>query len=213
MKVCILVDDVNSWFVEYALVLDKELNEFCDSKLVFKKEDINKGEILFLLSCSQIVENAFLQLNRHNIVVHASDLPSGKGFSPLQWQVLEGKDEICLTLFEATEKVDAGPYYFKNHLELKSTDLLPDMRKKMAEEIISMCIEYAHNYHRYSPIIQKGQESFYSKLTEENHMLDINKTIIEQFNRMRISDNDRFPMWFEIENVRYVLKIYKDASI
>ena len=44
---------------------------------------------LFLLSCSKKLKN--LKAYDHNIVIHANDLPRGKGWSPLTWQVLEEK--------------------------------------------------------------------------------------------------------------------------
>lgn len=212
MNICILVDDINSWFVKYARKLSDMLESFNSVKLVFKKDSIEKGDILFLLSCSKIIEKEYLMLNKHNIVVHASDLPSGKGFSPLQWQILEGCNRICLTLFEAIDDVDAGPYYFKEYLELLDTDLLDEMRAKMADKIISMCVEFVRNIDLYRPISQCGTGSFYRKLEDKDHRLDINKTIREQFNIMRISDNERFPMWFEVNGVRYYMKIYKDYS-
>ena len=40
--------------------------------------------------------------------------------------------------------------------------------------------------------------------------LDTNKTIKEQFNLLRISDNKRYPARFKIEGKDYILKIYKD---
>jgi len=43
-----------------------------------------------------------------NLVVHESDLPRGKGFAPVKWQILDGKKEIPVCLLETTEQVDSG---------------------------------------------------------------------------------------------------------
>jgi len=40
--------------------------------------------------------------------------------------------------------------------------------------------------------------------------LDAHKTIEEQFNLLRISDNDRYPAYFTKHGFRYILKIYKE---
>ena len=48
-------------------------------------------------------------MNKNNIVVHASDLPKGRGFSPMSWQILEGKNKIKLSekiLFAVEDKLN-----------------------------------------------------------------------------------------------------------
>ena len=69
--------------------------------LVHNISDIKNGDICFILSFSKILNEVILKKNSNNIVDHASDLPTGKGFSPMQWSVLEGNNHIVLTLFEA----------------------------------------------------------------------------------------------------------------
>lgn len=92
MIINILTDNKKSWFIPYGYTLQSKLQELMHNvHFVFDKNDIHEGDICFLLSCSKIIEKEYLERNKNNIVVHASDLPKGKGFSPLQWQVLEGK--------------------------------------------------------------------------------------------------------------------------
>lgn len=142
MNITILVDDKSSWFVPYAQLLKEIFKSFGeDAEIAYKQEDVHSGDICFLLSCTKVVTKLFMEKNRHNIVVHASDLPRGKGFSPLSWQVMEGQNEIILTLFEINEKVDAGPYYIKRSLYFDGTELINELRRKMAGEIISMCLK------------------------------------------------------------------------
>ena len=45
-------------------------------------------------------------------MIHESDLPHGKGWSPIQWQILEGSDSITITLLDAEDKVDSQPTVF-----------------------------------------------------------------------------------------------------
>ncbi len=54
-------------------------------------------------------------VNRNNLVIHASDLPENKGWSPVAYAVLSGQNRITLTLIEAEEKIDAGDVYLKNY--------------------------------------------------------------------------------------------------
>ncbi len=211
MEVTILVDNKDSWFVPYAKELCSLLcQNGAETKLIYNQNDAKPSDICFLLSCSRLVKKKFLDQNRHNIVVHASDLPKGKGFSPLQWQILEGKNEIVLTLFEVVEDVDAGPYYMKEKLVFAGTELLHTLHDKMAKKIIEMCFSYAMNPEEYSPKEQQGESTFYSKRVEKDDELDVDQTIREQFNHLRIADNENHPVWFRIGGKKYCIKIYED---
>lgn len=211
MDVTILVDDEKSWFIPYARELRKRLEaQGLTAELIHDKNAANGGKISFILSCTRIVGKDFLCKYEHNIVVHASDLPSGKGFAPLKWQILEGKEEIVLTMFEAVEAVDAGPYYLKEKLHFCGTELLDELQAMMAEKIIVMCAAYAAAPDSFQAIEQSGKESFYAKPTRENDRLDIDKTIRQQFNHLRIADNENFPLWFSYCGQKYYIKIYKE---
>lgn len=212
MKITILVDDMQSWFVKYAKKLEKELCEKHQVSLIYDSKKASDGDICFLLSCSKIVSNDFLKKHHHNIVVHASDLPKGKGFSPLSYQIMEGKDEIVLTLFEAVEELDAGPYYLKENLKFDGTELLDELRNIMAIKINKMCSFFVEHVNELEPKPQVGEETIYKRITRKDNALDINKTIKEQFNHLRIADNEKYPLWFEYKNTRYIVHIYKDKT-
>jgi methionyl-tRNA formyltransferase len=104
MKIQILTDNPNSWIVPFISDLKNELEKNGNTVThLLKPSDVKKGDVLILLSCENKFSN--LQLNKYNLVVHESDLPKGKGWSPLTWQVIEGKKRIPITLFEATENI------------------------------------------------------------------------------------------------------------
>jgi len=194
------------WFVPYAKQLQENIS---NSTLFYKHEDISKDfDVIFILSYHRIIKEEFLQQHTHNIVIHASALPKGKGWSPMFWQILEGKKEIPFSMFEASTGVDNGNIYMCKTLFLTGYELNHELREKQAKFIIKMCLEFLNNYDKYKihkP--QNGEESFYTKRTPEDSRLDINKTIKEQFNLLRIVDNDEYPAFFEINGHKYILKI------
>ena len=78
-----------------------------------------------------------------------------------------------------------------------------------------MILNHLKNVEKYSlskvpSYKQKGKESFYPKFKKEHNELDINKTIKEQFNVLRIVDNEKYPAFFKIDGQEYILKIKKD---
>ncbi|SHG34319.1 methionyl-tRNA formyltransferase [Fodinibius roseus] len=208
MKIQILIDNPNSWIIPYAQQLVDELSSEHESKLVHESSGVSEGDILVLLGCGEIFKD--LELNEHNLVVHESDLPRGRGWSPLTWQILEGKDEIPVTLFEAVDEVDAGPIYFQKTITFEGHELVDELREKQARATIKLIKKFINQYPNIEGKPQKGEATYYSRRTPKNSELDINKTIEEQFNLLRVCDNERYPAFFYRNGRKYKIKIAKD---
>jgi len=208
MKLAILTSP-NQWFCDFTERLSNELG---GAHIFENHNDISESyDVVFILSYHEIIENSFLSKNKHNIVIHASDLPVGKGWAPLFWQVLEGKSKITFSMFEATEGVDDGPIYMQQELILNGLELNNELRVKQAEIQIKMCKDFVANYSIHNePRMQIGNETFYSKRNASDSELDINKTIREQFNLLRIVDNEEYPAFFRIGGKKFVIKIYSE---
>jgi len=209
MKITILTDNPNSWIIPYVEDLKKELNENHKLHHVYNTSDIAGGDIMLILSCENILKKEFLQLHKSNIVVHPSKLPQGKGWSPLAWQVLEGLNKIPVSLFEAVEDVDAGDVYIVDYIELKGHELNDEIKHKQGLLTIKMIKQYINKFNTIKGIPQSGEESFYPRRKQKENELNINKTIAEQFNLLRVVDNERYPAHFYIGDQKYIIKIYK----
>lgn len=211
MFVQILVDNPNSWIIPYATDLTNRICELGHtSELTHNPENLSKGDVLCLLSCEKIFKK--LHLNKYNLVVHESDLPKGKGWSPLTWQVLEGKSEIPITLFEATDKVDAGKIYLQEKLILHGHELIDEIRHKQGEITIKLILHFIKNFDTIRGKEQLGKSSYYLKRTIKDCQLDIQQSINDQFNLLRIVDNSRYPAFFIRNGIKYILKIEKSTS-
>lgn len=210
MKISILVDVPNSWILPWVNILKDELivrgNEV---HFVREANLIQKGDVLFLLGCVKIVPNDVLTMNNHNIVVHPSALPKGKGFSPLAWQILEGKNEIPVSLFEAVSEADAGDIYLQDTIYLNGDELNDEIKEKQGKVTVSLCLKFIDEIEYLKPQSQSGKETFYQRRTEKDSELDPNKTIVEQFNLLRVVDNERYPAFFILNDKKYIIKIHK----
>ncbi|WP_238700794.1 hypothetical protein [Helicobacter apodemus] len=54
---------------------------------IFLVRILNNLIPLCLFSYHKILSSDFLRQHKHNLVIHAPNLPKGKGWSPLFWQV------------------------------------------------------------------------------------------------------------------------------
>lgn len=204
MKIAILTSP-NQWFIPYA----KKLNQLIkNSELFLNHKEILNFDIVFILSYHQIIDKKFLKQNKHNIIIHASNLPQGKGWAPLFHQIIEGKNEIIFSLFEADDKADNGNIYLKKNLKLNGLELYEELREKQASFTLDMCLEFLKLYPNIKAKKQKGQESFYPKRSPKDSELDINKSLNEQFNLLRTVSNEEFPAFFYKDGKKFILKIY-----
>jgi methionyl-tRNA formyltransferase len=207
-KIAILTSR-NQWFIPFAKILNSKVQ---NSKIFFDHQEIvNNFDVLFILSYHKIIEESFLKQNKHNIVIHSSALPKGKGWAPMFWQILEGENQIPFTMFEASNGVDNGDIYMQKNLQLTGYELNEELREKQANFTIEMCLEFLENYDELQvPTPQTGEESFYQKRTSKDSELDIHKSIKEQFNLLRIVDNENYPAFFYRNGKKYILKIEEE---
>jgi len=207
-----IVSDTQSWINEYIPTLIEMLEKQGHTiKHVHDLYSIPEGNFVFYLGCGELVPSLILARNRHNLVLHESALPEGKGWSPLTWQILEGENEIPITLFEAEEIVDNGIIYLSGQMKFQGTELVDELRKVQAEISIQMCLQCVEEYPGIvdSGINQSGESTYYPRRGTEDSRLDVDKSLREQFNMLRVVDNDRYPAFFEIAGERYFLKIEK----
>lgn len=185
---------------------------------IFWAHSVNElpaADFCFCLSFSRILAKNIRKLFIHTLVIHASNLPSGKGWSPLTWQIIEGKNRIPVTLFEADDSLDSGPIYSQRIVDFEGYELIDDLRKKLACATHELCVWFVSKYPNSAQQakMQQGSESFYHRRLPQDSRLDVNKTIAEQFNLLRVVDNKSYPAFFEWKGRRYVLTIADDGEV
>jgi methionyl-tRNA formyltransferase len=211
MIIQILVDNPTSWIVPYAKNLSqKVLERGHECHFITRHEDVMEGDILCLLSCEQIFHS--LELNKHNLVVHESALPHGKGWSPLTWQILEGKNSIPITLFEAAKNVDSGVIYLQDQIVLEGHELIGEIKDKQGNATIKLILDFLDKYPNISGRKQVGTSTYYPRRKAADSKLDLDKSLRSQFDLLRVCDNERYPAYFEIHGRKYTLKTYTEPK-
>ena len=213
-KVNFLCSDENHPVMKYLINWkDQNLDNYEIS--IFKSSrDLKGGDFLFLISCNEIIKENITNLYNHTLVIHASDLPDGRGWSPLSWQILEGKEKIKLSLIEANQKVDSGRIWLQKEMTISNDMIFEEINKILFESeiyLINQALENSHNIEPYQQDIRDGLKT-YKKRKPEDSKLDINKDIKSQFDLMRIADPNRYPAFFIIHGRKYKIKLeqYED---
>jgi methionyl-tRNA formyltransferase len=207
-----VLSDARSWINAHVPSLVEALRGRGDEvRRVHDAREIEPCEFTFILGYERIIPGEILALSRHNLVVHESALPKGRGWSPLTWQILAGRQEVPIVLFEAAETVDSGPIYLRDVLRFRGDELVDELRRAQGEATVRLCLEFAQGYPgivaRGEP--QQGEPTYYPRRTPQDSRLDPDKTIAEQFDLLRVVDNERYPAFFELRGGRYILHVYR----
>jgi methionyl-tRNA formyltransferase len=178
--------------------------------LISSLEEVSKGDILFLISFTKIVKNEIREKFKKTLVIHASDLPNGKGWSPHIWEILKGKNKITLTLFEAVNDVDAGDIWKKLVFSLKGHELYKEINEKLFLSELELMDYAINNFDSITPTPQPNISSEYlQKRNPEDSEINPQKSIADQFDLIRICDDERYPCFFNFRNHKYKLTLSK----
>lgn len=180
--------------------------------MVRSKSQLVGGDLLFLVSCHELIGSDVRNQYRTTFVLHASDLPLGRGWSPHIWTVVNGGNEVVVSLLEAEDQVDSGDIWAQRRISLAGHELHDEIAAAVYHAEIEL-IEYAINH--YTEIIKRPQDdrvaTYYPRRTPEDSRIDPEQSIAEQFELLRVVDFRRYPAFFDFRGQRYYLKISKES--
>src|SRR5258706_2844915 len=102
-------------------------------ELVESPAMLSGGDMLFLVSCTEIVRKPVRDRYQSTLVIHASPLPYVRGWSPHIWQVLQGSNVITVTLLAAHESVDTGDIWAQESFQLRGDELYDEINNLLFE--------------------------------------------------------------------------------
>ena len=213
IKVAYLIDKRNNWLEQYIRkfqLLQKNKKQI--SKIFKDYKKVKNYDIVFILNYTIIIKNHYLKKNKLNLVIHASNLPKGKGFAPVQWQILDNKNKINICLIEASSKFDSGNIYEEGRILLNGTELYDEIRKVQAVAIFKIIRRFLRKYPNVSSKKQKGKSTFFRRRTKKDSELNINMKLKKLINQLRIGNNNAWPSFFIYKKRKYIIKIFKENA-
>lgn len=169
-----------------------------EEDLSFEKIEPVKPKYIFFPHWSWIISK---EVYSHFtcVVFHMTDLPFGRGGSPLQNLIARGIYETTITAIMVTEELDAGPVYLKRNLCLHGSAEEIFIR---ASDIILEMIKYIVG-NEPSPVAQEGEPVMFKRRTPaESRILDV-RDLNRVFDWIRMLDAADYPRAFmETENLR-----------
>lgn len=214
IKITLLCTDPNHPIYPYLRQWKDENDSLYEIRLLNRVSEVTTGgDILFLISCSEILKATTRGLFSHALVLHASDLPEGRGWSPHIWDILAGKQIITVSLLNAEDPVDSGDIWKKQVIQLNGRELFDDINDLLFTAELNL-IEWAClNHETCYPIAQStSNSSYHRKRVPIDSELNIHDSIENQFNLLRVCDPRRFPAFFYKDGQKYNIRIDKDEK-
>lgn len=196
---------VNEWLNEWARANADE----AIVTIVRKPKCLEGGDFLFLISCHDIVSLEMRSKFRYALVIHASDLPTGRGWSPMAWDVLGGADSVTVSLLDVDDPVDSGKVWQKRRFRLDGTELLDELNEKLFHAELALMSWALQNCDVEKAQPQSGKITHHRKRTAADSEIDPCKSLAENFDLLRITDADRYPAFFSYRGARYKIQLEK----
>ena len=169
-----------------------------DAKLNIEEFKKIKSKFIFIPHWSSKIPES-IYLNYECILFHMTDLPYGRGGSPLQNLIKLGHKRTIISAIKVVEEVDAGPIYLKKELELNGT--AKEIFLRSSNIIFSMITEILRDLP--TPQKQVGEVVHFKRRKPNQSKLTNLKSIDELYDHIRMLDCEGYPKAFiELENFK-----------
>lgn len=141
------------------------------------------------------------------VCFHMTDVPYGRGGSPLQNLIVRGHTYTKLTALRMVEEMDAGPVYTKKDMPLSGT--AAEIYKRAGElsfEIIRWMIET-----QPQPVPQQGEPTLFKRREPAQSELPMDGSIRKLYDHVRMLDAPTYPHAF-LEYGEFVIE-FSDAEL
>lgn len=149
------------------------------------------AQLVFLPHWSHIVP-ADIYERFETIIFHMTDLPYGRGGSPLQNLIVRGHEETRLAALRCEAGLDTGPVYLKRQLSLAGTAEEIFLRAAgIIEDMIVEIIEKAPE-----PAPQSGEPVLFKRRRAADGDWSLAATLDDVYDHIRMLDADGYPPAF-----------------
>lgn len=126
------------------------------------------------------------------VVFHMTDLPFGRGGSPLQNLVVRGHQDTVITALRCVEALDAGPVYLKRPLSLLGSAEEIFIRADSVIEQMILDIQRDEP----SPVPQSGEPVVFRRRRPEDGDLSAVEGLDQWYDWIRMLDAEGYPSAF-----------------
>lgn len=150
-----------------------------------------KPRYIFFLHWNWYVQKEIWQ-NHECVCFHMTDVPYGRGGSPLQNLIVAGNKETKLTALRMVEEMDAGPTYTKRPLSLSGpAESIYKRAGELSFDIIRWMVE-----NEPTPVPQQGEVVSFKRRIPAQSKLPDEGAVEGLYDHIRMLDAPTYPLAF-----------------
>lgn len=135
------------------------------------------------------------------VILHMTDLPFGRGGSPLQNLIIRGLKKTKISAIKAVDEVDSGPIYIKRDLSLRGS--AEEIYRRASGIIFDDIIPYIIK-NNPSPKHQAGRAVVFKRRKPEESVVPRDIDIKHTYDFIRMLDAESYPRAFiEFRKIRF----------
>lgn len=131
----------------------------------------------------------------HCVVFHMTDLPFGRGGSPLQNLLVRGIYETKISAIKVCAGVDTGPVYFKEHVDI-SKGSADEIFTKVSNIVFEKMIPRFLTENELTPVEQSGEVVTFKRRTPEQSEIPEGLSPRQIYDYIRMLDGEDYPTAF-----------------
>lgn len=124
------------------------------------------------------------------VVFHMTDLPFGRGGSPLQNLIIRGIYKTKIAAIRVTNQIDAGPIYLKTDFSVKNGSA-QEIYTRASNIIIKMIGQIVKK--KLIPVAQHGNITAFKRRTPEQSEIPLTLQPIQLYDFIRMLDAQGYP--------------------
>lgn len=195
----IVICTLKSWNIENAYALKDKYGKTHSITVIQEKAELNmdklnhiKPDYVFFPHWSYIIPKEIYE-NYKCIVFHMTDLPYGRGGSPLQNLIVRGIKKTKISAIRVTKEIDGGSIYIKENLELLGS--AANIFKSASDIIFNKMIPYIIE-NDPTPYEQTGEPVIFKRRTPKDSEILSDYSIEKIYDYIRMMDAEGYPNAF-----------------
>lgn len=159
-----------------------------------------KIDVLFVAGYQRLIPKEILDsfsIGAFGFHGSSRKLPKGRGRSPINWEIINGKKKFIIHMFELTDNADEGGVLDSKEFKIEVMDNVKTVYHKVSFYIAEMISEQIPKIlvNTYTAYEQKGNPTYFEKRNHEDSIIDFRKTTNEIYNFVRAL-SDPYPNAF-----------------
>ena len=193
----IIIATIKSWNIEHANKIKNDFKGQHQIEIIDKKEKLNlmdlekfKPDFIFFPHWSYIIPKSIYE-KYECVVFHMTDLPFGRGGSPLQNLIVRGIYNTKISALRVEKELDAGPVYMKENLDLLGS--AEEIYRRASDIIFRIMIPKFLKDEKLRPEKQQGEPVYFKRRRPDESELKDFMSLQQIYDYIRMLDAEGYP--------------------